>query len=429
MKLKSIWKYSSIFVISILIITISISSKAYASNNNLYAQWSCNSNTISLPFVTPKTGYTFNGWKSGDTSVTSVSNKYTALKADFTPITYSITYDYAGGSATVNPATYTVEDSISLNAPTRSGYKFTGWTGSNTAGVINKGTTGDLSFTASWTPNTYIVTFDTDIGSSIIEPKTVAYDSAYGNLETPSCKGNTFDGWYTSNGTKINASDIYKQLGNQTLHARWHMIRYTITYNYAGGSGSNPDCYYYQDTSSLLRLNAPTRSGYVFTGWTGSNGATPQTEVYISYRGECNLSFTANWKPDIKWTGSSIQLYTACGGSATGTGFACNVYGCTDQSSYAYNQCNFVLYGPFHSQSTLDKCCKLYRSNDPYSYIPLGRFVNVFRYSNGCVVVQYRISEKTGSGTFGSGSDYSDDPSRPVTESKDRLYWALVPVS
>ena len=49
--------------------------------------------------------------------------------ANFTPITYTISYDLDGGTNnSSNPATYTIESaSITLNAPTRKGYTFIGW--------------------------------------------------------------------------------------------------------------------------------------------------------------------------------------------------------------------------------------------------------------------------------------------------------------
>ncbi len=72
---------------------------------------------------------------------------------------YSITYDLNGGSAVGNPTSYTEETAtFSLNIPTKTGYTFTGWTGSNGSTPqisvsIQKGTTGNLSYTANWMLN------------------------------------------------------------------------------------------------------------------------------------------------------------------------------------------------------------------------------------------------------------------------------------
>ena len=74
--------------------------------------------------------------------------------------------------------------------------------------------------------------------------------------------------------------------------------RYSITYDLAGGTlpegQSNPDTY--TDLTATFTLNNPTRPGYIFAGWTGSNGDTPQTTVTIEHGSEGDRSYTANWE-------------------------------------------------------------------------------------------------------------------------------------
>ena len=70
-------------------------------------------------------------------------------------------------------------------------------------------------------------------------------------------------------------------------------IKYTITYDYTGGTASNTSSYY--DTTPTFTLNNPTKTGYTFIGWTGSNGNTPELSVTI-YQGTIgNKSYVANW--------------------------------------------------------------------------------------------------------------------------------------
>ena len=71
---------------------------------------------------------------------------------------HTITYDLAGGTvATENPTTYTiVSGDITLTTPTREGYTFTGWTGTDLTEptmtvTIASGSTGDRQYTATWT--------------------------------------------------------------------------------------------------------------------------------------------------------------------------------------------------------------------------------------------------------------------------------------
>ena len=75
------------------------------------------------------------------------------------PIIYKIDYDFDGGNDPGNPTTYTVEDTFTLKNPTRIGYTFTGWTGtdlySRTSNVTITNAIGDRSYTANWQINTY----------------------------------------------------------------------------------------------------------------------------------------------------------------------------------------------------------------------------------------------------------------------------------
>ncbi len=69
--------------------------------------------------------------------------------------------------------------------------------------------------------------------------------------------------------------------------------KYNITYNLDGGTASNPT-YYYSDMMTIT-LNQPTKVGYAFTGWTGSNGNTPQLTVTIPTGSTGDKSYTAHW--------------------------------------------------------------------------------------------------------------------------------------
>ena len=80
---------------------------------------------------------------------------------------------------------------------------------------------------------------------------------------------------------------------------------YTITYNLNEGSVAtdNPTSYTWE--TATITLNNPTKTGYVFNGWTGSNGDTPQTTVTVANHSHGNKSYTANWTQ--VWTGSGTQ--------------------------------------------------------------------------------------------------------------------------
>lgn len=125
-------------------------------------QWFVNTDkaTALQPADPTKNGYqAFDGWYNGDTryDFNQPVTQDITLKAKFSnPFAYNISCDLDGGTAT-NPATYTVEsEAITLINPVKTGYTFTGWSGTDLTGennmtvTIAKGSTGDRTYTAHW---------------------------------------------------------------------------------------------------------------------------------------------------------------------------------------------------------------------------------------------------------------------------------------
>ena len=90
----------------------------------------------------------------------SVPAVVTTLTAQWTVNQYTITYNLAGGTAEGNPSTYTIETvAFTLKKPTKSGYTFTGWSGTGLDGennmtvTIPTGSTGNRAYTAHWRYN------------------------------------------------------------------------------------------------------------------------------------------------------------------------------------------------------------------------------------------------------------------------------------
>ena len=155
----------------------------------------------------------------------------------------------------------------------------------------------------STTPATYTVTFNSNTGSgTIIQTTTQIFTAGVAQRlasNTFSKAGYKFSKWSTSSagiGTSYADEASYTATADITLYARWTLVDYTITYNLDGGtvSGTNPTTY--TITSSAITLKNPTKEGYTFKGWTGSNGTTPQTTVTIPKGSTGNKSYTANWE-------------------------------------------------------------------------------------------------------------------------------------
>lgn len=78
------------------------------------------------------------------------------LELEYEPISYTITYhlDDGTGPEEANPETYTIEDEIYLNEPTKEGYSFMGWytedTFTNKIETIECGSIGNLDLYAKW---------------------------------------------------------------------------------------------------------------------------------------------------------------------------------------------------------------------------------------------------------------------------------------
>jgi len=120
-----------------------------------------------LPTDVTRTGYTFKGWYYNEnltgSPVTAISNTETGNKeywAKWEINQYTITYVLAGGTAEGNPGTYTIETgAFTLTNPTKSGYTFTGWSGTGLDGennmtvTIPTGSTGNRTYTAHWRYN------------------------------------------------------------------------------------------------------------------------------------------------------------------------------------------------------------------------------------------------------------------------------------
>ena len=261
-------------------------------------------------------GYTFTGWSgtglTGEDNLTVTIPKGSTGNRSYTAHwslnTYSITYDLNGGTASGNPTSYTVESAtITLNQPTKTGYTFTGWSGTDLTGednltvTIPAGSTGDRSYTAHWSLNTYSITYDLDGGTASGNPDFYTVESSTITLNPPTRTGYTFIGW---SGTDLSGSDNLTvtipagSIGNRSYIAHWSLNIYSITYDLDGGTAlGNPD--FYTVESSAITLNEPTKAGYVFTGWSGTDlVGEDNLTVTIPAGSIGDRRYTAHWEFD-----------------------------------------------------------------------------------------------------------------------------------
>ena len=262
-----------------------------------------------------KKGYTFLGWTwDGESTPATevVVSKGTfgdkAYTANWKLNTYNITYNLDGGTNHLsNPTDYTVEsETITIEEPTKSGYDFLGWTwDGQTSAVkspqIDKGSAGDITYTANWKASEYAIRYDLDNGVLEIDktnPESYTIESEDITLNNPTKKGYTFKGWSTGDGdTPVETVTITKgSTGAKSYKAIWEENVYTITYVMDGGTNHADNPSGYKITDADITLNAPTRTGYVFKGWKADGVGEVQETVTITSGSTGNLSYTATWE-------------------------------------------------------------------------------------------------------------------------------------
>ena len=266
---------------------------------------------VTAPADPTKEGYTFVGW---DKAVpTKMPAEDMTITAQWTINQYTITYDLAGGvlaEGDTNPASYTIEsEAITLKNPTREGYTFAGWTGTGIEGTsmavtIAAGSTGVRSYTATWTPITYNLTYELANGvlpEGKTNPATYTIETADFTLINPERTGYEFAGW---TGTGLDKATVEVKIakgsiGDRSYTATWTPIGYTISYDLAGGQlaegDTNPASYTIE--SEAITLKNPTREGYAFAGWTGTGIEGTSMAVTIAAGSTGVRSYTATWTP------------------------------------------------------------------------------------------------------------------------------------
>ncbi len=243
-------------------------------------------------------GYSFAGWSTSPngqkvygngqsvTNLTAANGATVDLYALWSKDTYKITYDLNGGTNNPNnPSTFQVDTpAVTLQDPTRTGYTFTGWTGPNGQTPqkdvqIVPGTTGDKTYTANWSANTYHITYKANGGSGADVTQDVKYDTAWttkdGNTFTKT--GYTLTGWKAEDGTvyALNASQTaWKKTGDLVLNAVWTANGYTVKFNANTGTGNMADEAMVYDVEKALTISSFAKTGYLFTGWnTAADGS------------------------------------------------------------------------------------------------------------------------------------------------------------
>nr|MCR4672705.1 leucine-rich repeat protein [Lachnospiraceae bacterium] len=223
---------------------------------------------------------------------------------------YTITFDTAGGSEVES---FTADYGTAVTAPEdpdREGYTFDGWTPE----IPSTMPAENLTVTAVWTPVTYTITYVLDGGTNAASnPESYTIETDTIDLANATRAGYTFGGWYSDSEFRNQVSQIIKgSTGNVTLYAKWTTDDYTITYNLGGGLVAQANPTAYSITTETFTLNNPTREGYTFAGWTGTDLEEATITVTVTKGSMGDREYTATWTAN-----SYTIVYNANGGNGT----------------------------------------------------------------------------------------------------------------
>ena len=221
---------------------------------------------------------------------------------------------------------YSLVAGAALPIPTKTGYTFAGWYenpefSGNPVTDIPTDSTGELTFYAKWTVNTYTITFYDEDGTTVLQSDNVEYGKKpkYSG-ETPTKASTveydyTFADW-TPAITAVTGEATYKATYTATKRS------YTITVQVANGcedmgevSGGGTFEY-----GTTVPLSATAKSGYQFVKWEEDGETSVTREITVTG----NAIYTAQFEifypvSNITLDKSELSLYTGETATLTAT--------------------------------------------------------------------------------------------------------------
>jgi uncharacterized repeat protein (TIGR02543 family) len=271
--------------------------------------------------ATANSGYEFAGWNDGNTdnprSITvTQSETYTAFFNEVGTTMYAVTASVnpVGAGTVTGTGTFPAGTVTTLEAVANAGYTFDHWQDGITANPRTVSVNNNMSFTAYFTRNQYIITVvASPSNGGIVSGGGAYYYGDYTTLTAIPNSGYEFVGW--SDGSN-EPNHTVMVTGNATYTATfaaggstYYTVSAYVSPTGAGtvsGTGTFP-------AGSTTTLTAIANSGYAFDHWNDGSTTNPRTVTVNN-----NMSFTAYFNSD-QYT-ITVNANPTAGGTVTGGG-------------------------------------------------------------------------------------------------------------
>ena len=293
--------------------------------------------SVTLPSAS-RNYFSFNGWytaPSGGGYLGTTNNSYTppsstTIYAQWSAITYTVTFDANGGTVSPSSASGTNSGGLTLPTPSRTNYSFLGWYTAASGGSYLGGggsayyPTSSTTIYAQWQLNTYTVTWDANGGSVSPSSSSVNAGSSV-TSPTPTRTSYTCTGWWnsTSGGTKIvDVNTSYTPSSSGTLYAQWTLTPIVPTISSLTITNSSLLTYVnwvvdYQDTYSIS-VSPSTGGAGGGTSFSGTADADRQKYIGTHVAGS-TYSISLTVTSSTGHTDTESISWTAPGGSTVTT--------------------------------------------------------------------------------------------------------------
>ncbi len=265
---------------------------------------------VTKPTDPTKEGYVFKGWYNGETAYDfeSAVTADITLKAKWEVVTYNITYELNGGKADEsNPATYNIETAdFEIKNPVsgpEATPNFVGWYSDKeltkaAETTIKKGSTGDLTFYAKWSPKSlYTVTFEL-VGANGSVTEKVVDGEMLSEEQIQKAKSSIpedykFENVYSDKECTKEFDIKTKIEADTTVYVKVkEIVKYTVKFESNGGS--TVEAATVKDGEKVTKPADPTKEGYAFIGW--YNG---ETAYDFESAVTADITLKAKWEAKI----------------------------------------------------------------------------------------------------------------------------------